>query len=430
MVRSLRRRPARPVAADPGSRRRSRYPRSGSDRAQQRPGRLLRPGRGGRSAGQVAPADRDLRDRDDPDRAPADRPDRGADGAPALCRGTDRRPAWLSHPRSDQDDVGRPGRRHRHGLVGAAGRTGRPETASAASLRGLAAGPQRARGGRRDDGLAARVVAAAPDRPRADRGLVHRIGAAPGGARGPAMALAADPVPAARLRRRGGPAGPRRRHHLGDPGLSPRRPAVRGRAVRLAQDRLDPVRLRGAPVQHRLDGRTPRADGVHDQGARRLHRAAQRAPAGPPGLPGRPVRWIHDRRARRRPGIRADRGRCRHHPAAEHVADPGRPRRPAQAPAIRRGQDRGPVDAAARDRRPPHPVEPEGGGGAQRSRAGVDGERGRIDAALLERFLPRRPYRLHYFICGPPSMVVAISQDLAGMGVPLRRIHTERFGAV
>ncbi|WP_328334892.1 ferric reductase-like transmembrane domain-containing protein [Kribbella sp. NBC_00382] len=58
------------------------------------------------------------------------------------------------------------------------------------------------------------------------------------------------------------------------------------------------------------------------------------------------------------------------------------------------------------------------------------GERGRIDAALLERFLPRRPYRLHYFICGPPSMVVAISQDLAGMGVPLRRIHTERFGAV
>jgi predicted ferric reductase len=58
------------------------------------------------------------------------------------------------------------------------------------------------------------------------------------------------------------------------------------------------------------------------------------------------------------------------------------------------------------------------------------GERGRIDAALLERFLPRRPYRLHYFICGPPSMEVAISQDLAGLDVPLRRIHTERFGAV
>jgi len=27
-------------------------------------------------------------------------------------------------------------------------------------------------------------------------------------------------------------------------------------------------------------------------------------------------------------------------------------------------------------------------------------------------------------------MVTAVSQDLAGLGVPLRRIHTERFGAV
>ncbi|MDX6258715.1 MAG: hypothetical protein QOH84_403 [Kribbellaceae bacterium] len=61
---------------------------------------------------------------------------------------------------------------------------------------------------------------------------------------------------------------------------------------------------------------------------------------------------------------------------------------------------------------------------------GWTGATGRIDAALLERFLPRRPSRLHYFICGPPPMVVAISRELAGIGVPLRRIHTERFGAV
>jgi 3-phenylpropionate/trans-cinnamate dioxygenase ferredoxin reductase subunit len=61
---------------------------------------------------------------------------------------------------------------------------------------------------------------------------------------------------------------------------------------------------------------------------------------------------------------------------------------------------------------------------------GWTGATGRIDAALLERYLPRRPARLHYFICGPPPMVVAISRDLAGIGVPLRRIHTERFEAV
>jgi 3-phenylpropionate/trans-cinnamate dioxygenase ferredoxin reductase subunit len=60
---------------------------------------------------------------------------------------------------------------------------------------------------------------------------------------------------------------------------------------------------------------------------------------------------------------------------------------------------------------------------------GWTGEVGRIDAGLLERFLPRRPYRLHYFVCGPPTMVTAVSQDLSGIGVPLRRIHTERFGA-
>ncbi len=57
------------------------------------------------------------------------------------------------------------------------------------------------------------------------------------------------------------------------------------------------------------------------------------------------------------------------------------------------------------------------------------GETGRITRSLLARRLPRRPQRLEYFVCGPQPMVSAASRDLSGLGVPLRRIHTERFGA-
>jgi predicted ferric reductase len=62
--------------------------------------------------------------------------------------------------------------------------------------------------------------------------------------------------------------------------------------------------------------------------------------------------------------------------------------------------------------------------------AGWAGETGRISKELLTRYLPRRPHRLHYFICGPEPMVSAVSAELFELGVPLRRIHTERFGAV
>ena len=61
---------------------------------------------------------------------------------------------------------------------------------------------------------------------------------------------------------------------------------------------------------------------------------------------------------------------------------------------------------------------------------GWTGEIGRISAELLSRYLPRRPHRLHYFICGPQPMVSAVSHELSELGIPLRRIHTERFGAV
>jgi 3-phenylpropionate/trans-cinnamate dioxygenase ferredoxin reductase subunit len=61
---------------------------------------------------------------------------------------------------------------------------------------------------------------------------------------------------------------------------------------------------------------------------------------------------------------------------------------------------------------------------------GWTGERGRIGHTLLSRVLPRQSHRLHYFLCGPAPMVTSVSRDLAALGIPLRRIHTERFGAV
>jgi len=61
---------------------------------------------------------------------------------------------------------------------------------------------------------------------------------------------------------------------------------------------------------------------------------------------------------------------------------------------------------------------------------GWAGETGRINHSLLGRYLPRRANRLHYFLCGPQPMVTSVSNDLSTLGIPLRRIHTERFGSV
>jgi 3-phenylpropionate/trans-cinnamate dioxygenase ferredoxin reductase subunit len=62
---------------------------------------------------------------------------------------------------------------------------------------------------------------------------------------------------------------------------------------------------------------------------------------------------------------------------------------------------------------------------------GWPGESGRIDGALLDRWLPRRARRKHdYFLCGPPMMVTAVDLALKDRGIPARRIHTERFEVV
>lgn len=55
------------------------------------------------------------------------------------------------------------------------------------------------------------------------------------------------------------------------------------------------------------------------------------------------------------------------------------------------------------------------------------GERGLIDDQLLRRHLPERHRRMQYFACGPPRMLDAIEDTLAGLGVPAERIHTERY---
>ncbi|MDT4944993.1 MAG: hypothetical protein QOH14_1726, partial [Pseudonocardiales bacterium] len=66
----------------------------------------------------------------------------------------------------------------------------------------------------------------------------------------------------------------------------------------------------------------------------------------------------------------------------------------------------------------------------QSAPAGWPGELGRIDAALLDRVLPRRSRHHDYFVCGPPGMVVAVGRHLRDRGIPPRRIHTEQFEVI
>jgi len=55
------------------------------------------------------------------------------------------------------------------------------------------------------------------------------------------------------------------------------------------------------------------------------------------------------------------------------------------------------------------------------------GETGRLDAAMLERLLTDEDRRAAAFVCGPPGMMTATVAALRKVGVPRRRIHTERF---
>jgi predicted ferric reductase len=56
-----------------------------------------------------------------------------------------------------------------------------------------------------------------------------------------------------------------------------------------------------------------------------------------------------------------------------------------------------------------------------------EGEKGFVDAALLERTLPKERVQRAYFVCGPPPMMDAVHSALIEHGVEEERIEMERF---
>jgi predicted ferric reductase len=58
------------------------------------------------------------------------------------------------------------------------------------------------------------------------------------------------------------------------------------------------------------------------------------------------------------------------------------------------------------------------------------GEKGYISPEILQRHLPAQFRRYQYFMCGPTPMMNAVEENLATVGVPRSRIHSERFDVV
>lgn len=56
----------------------------------------------------------------------------------------------------------------------------------------------------------------------------------------------------------------------------------------------------------------------------------------------------------------------------------------------------------------------------------ASGERGKIDAGILQRYVESFQAAL-FFICGPPAMMQDVKQTLSGLGVSRKRILSERF---
>jgi predicted ferric reductase len=59
-----------------------------------------------------------------------------------------------------------------------------------------------------------------------------------------------------------------------------------------------------------------------------------------------------------------------------------------------------------------------------------NGERGRIDAEVLDRHLPLERRSLEYFICAGGEMVRSVETTLQDLGIPGDNIHSEQFGMV
>ena len=59
-----------------------------------------------------------------------------------------------------------------------------------------------------------------------------------------------------------------------------------------------------------------------------------------------------------------------------------------------------------------------------------NGEEGRIGEEVLARHLPEHRQSLQYFICGPDPLMDTAEDALACLGVPKRKVHSERFDMV
>jgi predicted ferric reductase len=55
------------------------------------------------------------------------------------------------------------------------------------------------------------------------------------------------------------------------------------------------------------------------------------------------------------------------------------------------------------------------------------GEKGYIDADVLDRHLPENRDDLIYFVCGPIRMIETVVGALDDLGVPLKNVHTEQY---
>jgi predicted ferric reductase len=59
-----------------------------------------------------------------------------------------------------------------------------------------------------------------------------------------------------------------------------------------------------------------------------------------------------------------------------------------------------------------------------------DGERGRINANVLARYLPDKRMEYEYFVCGPQPMQISIKEALDELGISLERVQSESFNFV
>jgi predicted ferric reductase len=58
------------------------------------------------------------------------------------------------------------------------------------------------------------------------------------------------------------------------------------------------------------------------------------------------------------------------------------------------------------------------------------GERGRISAEMMARYLPENRVDCEYFICGPDPMQMAVKEALQKLGLPLEKVQSESFNFI